>query len=155
MSENKFEMMVQENESNEKQMKKKKFEKAPGFRIQLYRRLVQFGFLSITVWIGVEFVLFVNQLDSGLLPSISRPPGVEVFLPISALISLKYWVLTGIFNLVHPSGLVILLIILATGLLLKKGFCSWVCPFGLLSEYLAKIHVTIFDKIRNIISFFN
>jgi hypothetical protein len=37
---------------------------------------------------------------------------------------------------VHPSGLIILLMALATGLLLKRGFCSGICPFGLLTEYL-------------------
>lgn len=133
-----------------KNIKKKKFEKASSFKIHPYRRYVQFGFVALTIWIGIEFFLFVHQLENGITPIISRPPGVEVFLPISALISLKYWILTGIFNLIHPSGLVILLIILATGLFLKKGFCSWVCPFGLLSEYLAKIHGRIFDRMRSL-----
>ena len=130
--------------------KKKKFQKASSFRIHPYRRAVQFGFVALTVWIGIEFFIFVSQLERGISPTISRPPGVEVFLPISALISVKYWVLTGIFNLIHPSSLVIFLVIFATGLFLKKGFCSWVCPFGLLSEYLSKVHVTIFDRIRSL-----
>ncbi len=81
-----------------------------------------------------------------MLATISRPPGIEAFLPISSLISLKYWLLTGIFNRVHPSGLVILLIILSTAILLKRGFCSWVCPFGLLTEYLNRLHSLIFRK---------
>jgi len=104
----------------------------------------------LTLWIGIEFYLFVRQLENGLLPTVSRPPGVEAFLPISALISLKYWLFTGIFNHVHPSALVLLLIVLATGLFLKKGFCSWICPVGLLSEFLARIHTFIFDKPRSL-----
>ncbi len=116
------------------------------FRIQPYRRLIQIGFLLVTLWIGFEFVLFVQQLEKGIEPTISRPPGVEAFLPISGLISLKYWILTGIFNTIHPSALVLLLIILATALFLKKGFCSWVCPIGLLSEFLAGIHKKLFDR---------
>ena len=67
-------------------------------------------------------------------------------MPISSLINLKYWVIIGIFNLVHPSGLIILLMALATGLLLKRGFCSWICPFGLLTEYLHRLHKLIFRK---------
>lgn len=134
--------------SESKSANKKKIQKAGNFKIQPYRRMVQFGFLILTIWIGVEFIIWVRQLESGMLPTISRPPGVEAFLPLSALISLKYWLLTGIFNMIHPSGLVIFLIILATGILLKKGFCGWVCPFGLLSEYLAKIHIVLFDRIR-------
>jgi polyferredoxin len=34
--------------------------------------------------------------------------------------------------------------------MLKKGFCSWVCPFGLLSEYLTKIHIRLFDRQRKL-----
>lgn len=109
-----------------------------------FRKLVQLLFLFTTIWIGIEFILFVHQLETGASEVISRPPGVEAFLPISALISLKYWLLTGIFNRIHPSGLVLLLIIMATGIFLKKGFCSWVCPIGFLSEGLAKIHRWIF-----------
>ena len=116
------------------------------FRIQPYRRVIQIGFLLVTMWIGFEFIHFVQQLQKGIEPTVSRPPGVEAFLPISGLISLKYWILTGIFNSIHPSALVLLLIILATAIFLKKGFCSWVCPIGLLSEFLAGIHKKLFDR---------
>jgi polyferredoxin len=118
------------------------------FRIQPYRRLVQLGFLAVTLWIGIEFVIFVGQLDEGVLPSISRPPGVEAFLPISALISLKYWILTGVFNKVHPAALVLLLTALATAIFLKKGFCSWVCPVSLLTEFMARLHKLLFGRLR-------
>jgi polyferredoxin len=120
------------------------------FKIQPYRRWIQVGFLFLTVWIGIDFFHFVNQLQKGITPAVSRPPGVEAFLPISALISFKYWLYTGIFNTIHPSALVLLLIFIFTSLLLKKGFCSWICPFGLLSEGLTKIHKWIFDKQFNL-----
>ncbi|RJP81721.1 MAG: 4Fe-4S binding protein [Candidatus Zixiibacteriota bacterium] len=113
---------------------------ASRFKIQPYRKAVQVGFLLLTLWIGLEFTLFVWQLQDGAIPTVQRPPGVEAFLPISALISLKYWLLTGIFNQVHPSAAVLLLIILVSAFFLKKGFCSWVCPVGLLSEYLARLN---------------
>jgi polyferredoxin len=67
-------------------------------------------------------------------------------LPISSLISLKYWIVGGVSNPVHPSGLIIFSMALATGLLLKRGFCSWICPFGLLTEYLNRLHRLIFRK---------
>ena len=110
------------------------------------RRLVQYLFLFILVLIGAQFTLWVTQLQNGQTPIVSRPPGVEGFLPISALISLKYWLLTGVFNTVHPSALVILLIVMLLAVVLKKAFCSWVCPFGLLSEVLAKLQLRIFDR---------
>ena len=114
--------------------------------IQLYRRLIQYLFLATVVLIGIKFTIFVNQLESGTLPTVTRPPGIEAFLPISSLISLKYWLVTGIFNPIHPSGLIIFLMALITAVLLKRGFCSWVCPFGLLTEYLNRLHKLIYRK---------
>jgi len=35
-------------------------------------------------------------------------------------------------------------------LLLKRGFCSWICPFGLLTEYLNWLHKLIFRKNVNL-----
>jgi hypothetical protein len=77
--------------------------------IQPVRKIVQYSFLALIVLIGVQFALFVNQLEKGLLPTVTRPPGIEGFLPISSLISFKYWLVTGIFNPIHPSGLIIFL----------------------------------------------
>jgi polyferredoxin len=113
---------------------------------QLYRKIIQYLFLATVVLIGIQFTVFVNQLESGTVPTVSRPPGIEAFLPISSLISLKYWLVTGIFNPIHPSGLIIFLMALLTALLLKRGFCSWICPFGLLTEYLNRLHQFIFRK---------
>ncbi len=111
-----------------------------------FRRSVQIGFALTTLLIGAQFYLFVRGLENSAERIVSRPPGVEAFLPISSLISLKYWLLSGDFPMVHPSGLLLFLIIIATALLLKRGFCSWVCPFGLLSEFLAEIHFKLFDR---------
>ena len=110
------------------------------------RKTVQFGFLITVLAIGVQFALFVDQAGRGIPPTITRPPGVEAFLPISALVSLKYWLLTGVINPIHPSGLMIFLMIVATAVLLKRGFCSWICPIGLLSEQLAAVHRFIFRR---------
>jgi len=114
--------------------------------MSLVRRGVQILFLIITIFLGIKFYLFVAELSSGAAMTLERPPGVEAFLPISALISLKYLLLTGIINSVHPSALILFLIICSTALVFKKGFCSWICPIGLLSEYLAKINSALFKK---------
>ena len=119
---------------------------AHNHNIQAYRKIVQYLFLAVTLLIGVQFSIFVGQLEKGVLPTMTRPPGIEAFLPISSLISFKYWLLTGIFNPIHPSGLIIFLVILSTAILLKRGFCSWVCPIGLLTEYLNRLHRFIFRK---------
>ncbi|MBU1343589.1 MAG: 4Fe-4S binding protein [Proteobacteria bacterium] len=112
----------------------------------LARRFVQILFLMLVINIGIKFYLFVSQIEAGILPNFERPPGVEAFLPISALVSLKHFLFTGTINEIHPSALVLFLIICLTALIAKKGFCSWVCPFGLLSEVLGKIHSHVFKK---------
>jgi hypothetical protein len=50
--------------------------------IQPVRKIVQYSFLALIVLIGVQFALFVSQLEKGLLPTVTRPPGIEGFLPI-------------------------------------------------------------------------
>ena len=77
-------------------------------------------------------MLFVRFLEGGG-GKVTRPPGIEGFLPISSLMSLKYWILTGDFNTIHPAGLVLFIVILLMSLAVKKSFCSWMCPVGLLS----------------------
>jgi len=101
-------------------------------------------FFLIVLFIGVRFTGFVRSLETGLIPDFNRPPGVEAFLPISALVSLKHFLLTGIINDIHPSALVIFLIAIVTAVFVKKGFCAWVCPIGTLSEWLHKVYLKIF-----------
>ena len=115
-----------------------------------FRLCVQLLFLIITLFVGIQFYLFVEQLESGAVPTIERPPGVEAFLPISALVSLKYLLFTGIINNIHPAALILFLIIVSTALMFKKGFCSWICPFGLLSDYLTKLNLLLFKKQPNL-----
>jgi polyferredoxin len=107
-------------------------------RIEWARHLVQSGFLLTVLWVGWEFVRWVRGLEAGRVVG-ERPPGVEGFLPIAALLSLRHLVTTGEVHPVHPAGLVLLVLVLATGLVAKKAFCSWVCPIGALSETLAEL----------------
>lgn len=111
------------------------------------RTTVQASFVLLCIWIGIEFHLFMRWgISQGNAPFISRPPGVEGFLPISALISLKYWLETGVINDIHPSGLFIFIAIVAVGVVLKKAFCSWLCPIGTLSESLWMLGEKLFGK---------
>jgi polyferredoxin len=114
---------------------------------QFQRSMVQAAFLLVCVWIGIEFHYFVKWgMSRGAGTFIERPPGVEGFLPISALISLKYWIETGIINTVHPSGLIIFTAIVAGSVIMKKSFCSWFCPIGTLSESLWMLGKKLFKK---------
>ena len=111
-----------------------------------FRRLVQLLFLATTLYIGIQFYLFTAQAAGGGSVSIARPPGVEAFLPLSALIGLKYFLSTGIFSRIHPSALVLFLTICTTAFFFKRGFCSWICPIGLFSDLLASLHNRLIKK---------
>jgi len=110
------------------------------------RHVVQALFAIAVAYIGITFVIFVNQIANNSVPSISRPAGVEAFLPISALVGLKAWIATGVFDQVHPAGLVIFLAAIIVSVMLKRTFCSWICPIGTLSEGLAKIGKKVFGR---------
>lgn len=111
------------------------------------RSIVQFCFLFWVVGIGIRFGLFINSVESGAaVPLVSRPPGVEGFLPIGALTSFKYWLVTGKIHPVHPAALVIFVAILIMSLLARKSFCSWLCPVGTLSEVAHKLGSKIFGR---------
>ncbi len=114
---------------------------------QFLRQSVQIGFLVLTLLIGFQFFLWVKWVESdGNLWTVTRPPGVEAFLPISGLISLKYWITTGIINDIHPAGLFILIGVMAISLLFQKSFCSWVCPVGWISEKAWQLGKKVFGK---------
>jgi NAD-dependent dihydropyrimidine dehydrogenase PreA subunit len=114
-------------------------------RIEWARHLAQGGFLATVLLIGYQFARWVHGLEAGVVVG-ERPPAVEGFLPIAALLGLRQLVTTGAVHPVHPAGLVLLLLALATGLLAKKAFCSWVCPVGTLSEMLAALARRVFRR---------
>ena len=113
---------------------------------QLPRYLVQTGFLLCYLWLGWRFVGWVDHLAAGVSPGYPRPAGVDGFLPISGLAGLRYWLQSGELFPVHPAAVLILLAALLTGLLLKRGFCSWVCPVFPLSEGLWRLGRRLFGR---------
>lgn len=120
--------------------------------IQKYRFISQSIIVLVSIWIGIEFYFFVNYLQSGGAVSeyFQRPAGVEAFLPISALMSLYYFFLTGEIHQAHPAGFFILLGIIAVSFTFGKSFCSWMCPVGFISELVGdfgdKISKKLFKK---------
>ncbi len=130
-----------------KKPRKKLIRRAGTDRSQQIRATVQFLFLALNIWIGVEFYLFVRHYETGgQTPFVPRPPGVEGWLPIASLMNLKAWALTGEVPAIHPAGMFLLAAFLTMSLLLRKGFCSWLCPIGTLSEYLWKAGRSTFGK---------
>ncbi|MGD0884222.1 MAG: 4Fe-4S binding protein [Thermodesulfovibrionales bacterium] len=114
--------------------------------IRKVRYAVQ-GIISLLVlYVGFTFYLFAEDLMQGRVPSLPRPPSVEGFMPIGALMSLKLLVTEGIFDPVHPAALVLFCGAALSSVLLKKSFCGWICPVGTLSEAVWKVGQRIFGK---------
>ncbi|MEZ4396492.1 MAG: 4Fe-4S binding protein [Candidatus Krumholzibacteriia bacterium] len=129
-----------------------------GLKTYRLRLLVQSGFALLILALGAQFAQFVRRAEA-LSPAYladlhrgvdaatlaaryalpTRPPGVEGFLPISGLMGLVDWVREGHLNAVHPAATVLFLVAVALAFLLRKSFCSWLCPVGLLSESLARL----------------
>lgn len=111
--------------------------------LPLLRLSVQSAFILFCLLVGYRFYRFFLWAVSGggFVP---RPPAVEAFLPLGALVSLKRLVLTGYYDRFHPAGLAIFIAALVISLLFRKGFCGWICPVGFIfnleSRLTARLH---------------
>lgn len=114
--------------------------------LRIVRYVVQAVFLGLTLFVGWRFYQFVMHFETAGLPFVQRPPSVDAFLPIGGFMAFKYFVLTGIVEPIHPSGMVLFAGIAGVSLLLKKGFCGWICPVGTVSQYAWMIGERIFGR---------
>lgn len=108
-----------------------------GKRIHILRRAVQGGFALFCLYAGYRFYHFYLWAAGRSDTYVPRPPAVEAFLPIGALVNLKRLILTGQFDPIHPAGLTIFLAALVIALTLRKGFCGWICPVGFAANLAA------------------
>ncbi|SRR6266567_2343144 len=108
---------------------------------------VQMAFAALNVWLCVQFYFWVRFFETGGTSRwVERPAGVEGWLPIAGLMNLKYFSLTHQVPPVHPAAMFLILSFLIMSLLLKKAFCSWLCPIGTFSELLWKLGRKIFKS---------
>jgi len=103
------------------------------------RLLVQGGFALFLAWICARFLAHVQWALGQTEIWAPKPPAVEGFLPISALMAAKRLLFTGAYDPIHPAGLTIFLAIVGMSLLLRKGFCGLLCPVGLVSNGLERL----------------
>lgn len=107
----------------------------------------QLFLVALNAWIGVQFYLWVRWAESGgRTLEVSRPAGVEGWLPIEGLMQLKYFLLTRQLPNMHAAGFFLFVSFLAMSVLFRKSFCSWLCPVGTVSEYLWKLGRATFRR---------
>lgn len=106
-------------------------------RSQRVRHAMQWAFVALNAWIGLQFYLWVHYFERGGHGHYTpRPAGVEGWLPIAGLMNTKYFLSTGHVPAIHPAAMFLFLAFVLISLILKKSFCSWLCPIGTLSEQL-------------------
>jgi Polyferredoxin len=116
-------------------------------RSQQTRCIVQFVFLTLNILLGAQFFLWVRYFEShGATMYVDRPSGIDGWLPIAGLINCRYFVATHRISDIHPAALVLFAVFVAVSMLMKKAFCSWLCPVGTMSEYLWKFGRRIFRR---------
>jgi polyferredoxin len=114
---------------------------------QALRRGYQVAFLLMNVWLGGQFYLWVRHYETpGTSAYVSRPAGVEGWLPIAGMMNLKYFLVTRHVPELHPAAMFLLITFVAMAFLFRKAFCSWLCPVGTVSEYLWKLGRKVFGR---------
>jgi polyferredoxin len=127
--------------------KKKLIRRTMPDRSQRIRRVVQWLFVALNGWLGVQYFLWVRYFERGGVGLyVPRPAGVEGWLPIAGLMNFKYFLLTGRVPPIHPAAMFLFIAFLLMSLLLKEAFCSWLCPVGTLSEYLWMLGRKLFGR---------
>jgi polyferredoxin len=127
--------------------KKKLVRRSGSDRSQRIRRIVQWLFVALNGWLGIQFLFWVRFCEHGGAGlRVPRPAGAEGWLPIAGLMNTKYLFLTGRVPAIHPAAMVLFIAFMLMSLLLKKAFCSWLCPVGTLSEQLWKLGRLIFGR---------
>jgi polyferredoxin len=127
--------------------KKKLIRRLHPDRSQQIRHAVQGAFALLNAWIAIQFFLWVRYFEHGSTGwAVPRPAGAEGWLPIAGLMNLKYFLSTGKIPAVHPAAMFLFGAFLLMSLLLKKAFCSWLCPVGTLSEAVAALGRRIFGR---------
>lgn len=99
------------------------------------RLLVQIVFLLAALGLLTWFALWVASLEDRAEEGPARPAPVELYTPHLGYLELAHTVRVGVAG-IHTAALSLLLLVLLSSILLKKTFCSHVCPIGTLSEGL-------------------
>lgn len=111
------------------------------------RTIFQAAFFALNIYLGTSFYFWVRQFETGIeAKNLTRPAGVEGWLPIAGLMNLKYFLSTGRVPANHPAAMFLLITFLAIAFLFRKAFCSWLCPVGTISEYLWRAGRKLFGR---------
>ena len=114
---------------------------------QRIRHAVQLAFVALNAWLGIQFYLWARFFERGGAGlRVPRPAGAEGWLPIAGLMNFKAFVTTGRFPVIHPAAMFLFMAFVGMSMIAKKSFCSWLCPVGTFSEFLAGLGKKLFRR---------
>jgi polyferredoxin len=114
---------------------------------QPLRRTIQAAFLLLNIYLGAVFYFWVRHFETNPHATpLSRPSGVEGWLPIAGMMNLKYWLVSRHIPTIHPAAMFLLITFVSIAFLFRKAFCSWLCPIGTISEYLWRAGRKLFRR---------
>jgi len=93
------------------------------------RWFVKGAFLVYFVFACVQLMRF-SAWTKGEGPYVGRPESPAGLLPVGHFTSFFALVRGGGWDTLLPAGLVIIIAALVVSLILKRGFCGWICPLG-------------------------
>ena len=112
-----------------------------------WRKATQLLLLAMNIYIAITFWYWVRYYETASSTTfVARPGGIEGWLPIAGLMNLKYSLATGQLPSVHAAAMLLLVAFIVISLLLKKAFCSWLCPVGTLSELIGALGNKLFGR---------
>lgn len=126
--------------------KKKLVRRAAPDRSQRIRQVIQGLFIALNLGLGLQFYLWVRSFEQPGSMQVSRPAGVDGWLPIAGLMNFKYFLSTCRIPSIHPAAMFLFMAFLLMSLVLKKAFCSWLCPVGTFSEVFWKLGRKVFRR---------
>ncbi|MDD2273327.1 MAG: 4Fe-4S binding protein [Desulfuromonadaceae bacterium] len=115
--------------------------------MQPLRILIQCMFAGFMIWLGLRFYYFIEMVSVVGEKSIgTRPAGIDGFLPISGFAGAVSWLRGSGINTVHPAAVIIFVTVVILSLLLRRSFCSWICPVATISEVSWKVGFRLFRR---------
>jgi polyferredoxin len=101
-----------------------------------WRRPVQIFFLVLIALIAVNHTLAESGKSIPLIPSAS----LHAVCPFGGVVTIYKLIGEGSFvQKLHESTLVLGIAVFAAAILLGPAFCGWICPFGTVQEFVAKL----------------
>ena len=118
---------------------KSKLERQPLLFLSKHRKLIAFAFFALASGIAIRHVV-VGGGPAG-------SSDLCAYCPMGAIASLYVYLVHGQFlHRIHPTSFVVLGAVILVTLLSRRAFCGWICPFGTLQEWVARLGKKLFRR---------